>query len=385
MKKVILFSIVLIGLNCFSQTKNKTTASNYFNKIIWTQVFNNFEVHVTIPFVSPWVIGMMNFNYIDNNVFTKNILKEDDIFTENDILMKEILNSIHVGFLNYVPKDSTMIVRALFKDRLLYTLELHQSDSIINIDYKLPDNELGESVIFDKRGFLKSLVTFHSGNKTKVTNERVSDSLFICTTDNELKDYTLIEENLYQKSNIINKKAFKESKTTKKRKLISDNSFQYNDKYQLSKILNLNKKGVILDSIEYFYQNDTLTAIKQEKDHLTTNFILFNYKNGLPYQTNIRKKDFSIQLTKSYEQNKISQIENNDLISNQADQYDFAYNKQGFLNSVLFKSTFNTTNEFKFDQQCLYTYNKNNNLQTIKVVDKSGVIKKEINYEYDYK
>lgn len=179
MKKVILFFFVLIGLNCFSQTKNKTTASNYFNKLIWSQVFNNFEVHVTIPFVSPWVIGMMNFNYIDNNVFTKNILKEDDIFTENDILLKEILNSIHTGFLNYVPTDSTMIVRALFKDRLLYTLELHQSDSIINIDYKLPDNELGESVIFDKRGYLKSLVSFHSGNKTEVTNESVSDTLFI--------------------------------------------------------------------------------------------------------------------------------------------------------------------------------------------------------------
>lgn len=202
---------------------------------------------------------------------------------------------------------------------------------------------------------------------------------------NELKDYTLIEENLYKNGNIINRKAFKESKTTKKRKFISDNSFQYNDNYQLSKILNLDKKGEALDSIEYFYQNDTLTAIKQEKDHLTTNFILYNYKNGLPYQTNIRKKDFSIQLTKSYEQNRISRIENSDIQSSHAKQYDFAYNKQGFLNSVLFKSTFNTDNEFKFDQQCLFTYNKNNNIQTIKVVDKSGVIKKEINYEYDYK
>jgi hypothetical protein len=385
MKKVILFSFVLIGLNCFSQTKNKTTASNYFNKIIWSQVFNNFEVHVTIPFVSPWVIGMMNFNYIDNNVFTKNILKEDEIFTENDIIFKEVLNSIPVGFLNYVPTDSTMIIRALYKNRLLYTLELHQSDSIISIDYKLPDNELGESVIFDKRGNLKSQVSYHSGNKTEVTNESVSDSLFICATDNELKDYTLIEENLYRNSNIINKKAFKENKTTKKRKFISNNSFQYNDRYQLSKILNLDKKGEALDSIEYFYQNDTLTAIKQEKYHLTTNFILYNYKNGLPYQTNIRKKDFSIQLTKSYDQNKISQIEYTDIQLRQAEQYDFAYNKQGFLNSVLFKSTFNTDTEFKFDQQCLYTYNKNNNLQSIKVVDKNGVIKKEINYEYDYK
>ncbi|MDD4971549.1 MAG: hypothetical protein PHT07_19140 [Paludibacter sp.] len=385
MKKVILFSFFLIGLTCYSQTKNKITANNYLNKTIWSQIFNDFEIKVTIPIVTPWVIGIGNFNYIDNDVFTKNNLKEDNLFTEKDILFKEILSTLDANFLNYVPTDSTMIMRALYKDRLLYTLELQQSDSIFTIDYKLPDNTSGETIIFDKRGNLKSQIIYNPDNKVEIQNKGISDSLFICTTNNDLKNYTLIEENLYSNGILNSKKVFRESKETKKRKFISENQFKYGNNSNISKIYNLDKKGMIIDSIVYFYRNDTLIAIQQENAPKAPNVILYRYNDGKESQKNINKEDFSIQFDKSFNENKISQFEYTDLKINDAKHYDFDYNKFGFLNSVLFKSSSNINNELKFDQQCLLTYNTNQNIQTIKVINNKGVIKKEINYEYDYK
>ena len=383
MKKAILFSFVFIALNCFSQTRNKITANNYLNRTIWSQIVNDFEIHVTIPIVTPWAFGIGNFNYIDNDVFTKNNLKEDNLFTEKDILFKEILNTLDVNFVNYVPTDSTMIMRALYKNRLLYTLELQQSDSIITVNYKLPDNKSGETVKFDKRGNLKSQIITSYDNTVEIENERISDSLFICTTYNDLKNYTLIEENLYRKGVLNNKKVFRESKETKKKKFISENCFKYDSNSKLSKIYNLDKKGITIDSVVYFYRNDTLIAIKQDNDPNTSNVIVYKYKDGKVSQKNICKENFSIQFNETFKQNKISQFEYTDLKVNNAKHYDLDYNKQGFLNSVLFKSSSNFNNDF--DQHCVLTYNSNQNLQTIKIINKEGVIKKEINYEYDYK
>ena len=353
------------------------------NRTIWSQIVNDFEIHVTIPIVTPWAFGIGNFNYIDNDVFTKNNLKEDNLFTEKDILFKEILNTLDVNFVNYVPTDSTMIMRALYKNRLLYTLELQQSDSIITVNYKLPDNKSGETVKFDKRGNLKSQIITSYDNTVEIENERISDSLFICTTYNDLKNYTLIEENLYRKGVLNNKKVFRESKETKKKKFISENCFKYDSNSKLSKIYNLDKKGITIDSVVYFYRNDTLIAIKQDNDPNTSNVIVYKYKDGKVSQKNICKENFSIQFNETFKQNKISQFEYTDLKVNNAKHYDLDYNKQGFLNSVLFKSSSNFNNDF--DQHCVLTYNSNQNLQTIKIINKEGVIKKEINYEYDYK
>ncbi|MCX6233659.1 MAG: hypothetical protein NT175_02900 [Bacteroidetes bacterium] len=385
MKRLILLLTVLIGLNGYSQTKYKTTATNYFNNILWSQIFNNFDVKIPITVISPWVMIFGSIHYIDNDFFVKNNFIEDDIFAKKDIILKEFTKTLNVSFLNYIPTDSTLLLNALSKDRLLYTINLQKSDSVVTTDYQLPDNETGEKVIFDKSGNLISCLKYKPGNRILTTTTSKLDSVIIRKTTNGLKSYIVFDESRYSNEILTSEKIFKEEIYTKKRKFVSNNCFQYNAIGSLSKVLTLNKKGVAIDSIEYFYWDDTLTIIKQNRFQQTPNLIFCKYSNGYISQKEIMKNKFSVQINYEYDKDKISRITYFNKSKGTKEKYEFGYDIGGALISVLCKSLNKYLPSYELKRQLLFTYNDKNNIKTIKVVNKNGFIEKEINYEYDFK
>ena len=378
--RFILLLAVLTGKNVYSQTKYNIKATNYLNNILWSQIFNNFDVKTPILFVSPWLFVSGSIQYIDNDVFLKQNFSEDDLFTEKEIILKEFTKQLNMSFFNYIPTDTTMVLKALYKNRLLYTVNLMKSDSLIKSEYLLPDNETGETVEFGKNEKLISRFKFSPYTKITTTTINKPDSLIYRTSD-ELKSYIVIDENQYLNDTLINQKVFKESFETKKRKFVSGSHFQYNDIGSLAKVLTLDKNGITTDSIEYFYTNDTLASIMQSVFRDTPNIIYYNYSNGRVSEKSIRKKEFSFKIEYEYLKDKISRIKFSNLSDDTKEEYAFGYNIGGFLMSVMCYSK----NSLELKRQIFFAYDVKQNIKTIKVVNKNGLIEKEISYDYDFK
>ena len=386
MKKIILFWLLLLSLNCFGEIKSKTTANNYLNHAILSQVFNNFDINVPVWIVTPWVFAYGNFNHIDNDVFFKNNLQEDKLFSVQDIILKEFSATLNNIFFKTIPVDSTMIVRSLYKNRLLFTLFLKQTDSLITIDYRLPDNKTGESIVFDKEGNLVSNTRFDEDNTIKIKNVKQSESLYFCTTENASKSYVTTEESQYDNGLVLSKMIFRDNKETYKRKFISGKKYQYTEDGKLLKILNVDKKGRPIDSINYYYVDNALFSIIQEHVNNESNMIFYKYNNGLMTEKIIKSSNLSLQINRKYDMHKMSLISFKNDDQDEVDQFELGYNTLGLLNSVICKSGKKSDNiDDNFTKQYVFTYNEQTNIKSIKIIDKNGIIQKEISYEYDYK
>lgn len=386
MKKIILFWLLLLSLNCFGETKSKTTANNYLNQTNWSQVFNNFDINVPVWIVTPWIFAYGNINYIDNDVFFKNNLQEDKLFSVQDNILKEFSTTFNGNFFKTIPVDSTMIVRSLYKNRLLFTLFLKQTDSLITIDYKLPDNITGENIVFDKEGNLVSNTRFDEDNTIKIKNIKQSESLYFCTIDNASKSYVTAEESQYDHGLLLSKMIFRDNKETNRRKFVSGKKYQYTDDGKLLTILNVDKKGRPIDSINYYYVDNNLFSIIHDNVNNERDMIFYKYNNGLMTEKVIKSSNISLQINRKYDMHKMSLISFKNDDQNEVDQFELGYNTLGLLNSVICKSGRKSDNiDDNFTKQYVFTYNEQSNIKSIKIIDKKGIIQKDISYEYDYK
>ncbi|MDD4969369.1 MAG: hypothetical protein PHT07_08065 [Paludibacter sp.] len=386
MKKNILIFLVLLSLSCFGQTKSKTSANNYLNYTIWSQVFNNFDINVPVWIVTPWIVAYGNINHIDNDVFFKNNLKEDKLFSDKNIILKEFSATLNNNFFKYIPVDSTMIVRSLYKNRLLYTLLLKQTDSLITIDYRLPDTKTGENIVFDKDDNLVSNTRFDQDNTTEIKNIKQKESLYYCTIDNSTKSYITAEESQYAHGLLLSKMIFRDNKETYKRKFVSGKKYLYTDDGKLMTILNIDKKGRTIDSINYYYVDNALFSIIQGNVNNENDMIFYQYNNGQLTGKDIKGLNKSLHINRKYDLNKMSLISFIDNNQDAVDQFELGYNTLGQLNSVLCKSAKKSDNiDDNFTNQYVFNYNEMSNVKSIKMIDKKGIIQKEISFEYDYR
>ncbi|HEY6914519.1 MAG TPA: hypothetical protein VI413_07580, partial [Paludibacter sp.] len=208
MKKYILIFALHLCVADFAAVRVNAPIDNYLNQAIWSQVLNNFEVNTPIAVVTPWMFFYANISSIDNDVFFKNNLEEEKIFSTKNVILKELYSTVNNNFFKMKPVDSTMIVRALYKDRLLYTLSLNHLDTTSTIDYLLPDNETGETVVFEHHGNLVSNRRFSPNNTIVTNNEWQADSLCISTVNNETKSYYTVEESRYKNGDVWRKSIF---------------------------------------------------------------------------------------------------------------------------------------------------------------------------------
>jgi hypothetical protein len=298
MKKYILIFALHLCVAGFAEVRGNISINNYLNQAIWSQVLNNFEVNTPIAVVTPWMFFYANISSIDNDVFFKNNLEEEKIFSTKNVILKELYSTVNNNFFKMKPVDSTMIVRALYKDRLLYTLSLTNLDTTATIDYLLPDNKTGENVVFDHHGNLVSNRRFSPDNTIMTNNEWQADSLCISTVNNETKSYYTVEESRYKNGDVWRKSIFRENKETNNRKFVSNKNYLYNVKGNLSEILITNKKGFPVDSIEYQYSDGQLCSIIQRHNNLDAEMIFYQYENGQITRKSIRSFPIELQIDK---------------------------------------------------------------------------------------
>lgn len=256
--------LLLVNFSAYSQLNLKNSEKDYLNKSIWHQVFYDFEGELTLPMVVPGIIGTGTFNYSNNGVFIKNILNEYDIFSVKDLNIREVTNSTNTSFINYIPKDSTLRLKAVHKNRLLYTYELSQTDTTLRVNFSVPSKNSGETIVFDKMGGLLTFDRFNGFQTINIVNLRVSDSISICSTSFSDNVNNLIEKHKFKNGLLLRKTTIKKSKENRKEWMTADVIYKYDSELKLISMQNLNRKGKATDSVNYFYTEDKLNFIIQQ-------------------------------------------------------------------------------------------------------------------------
>lgn len=386
MKKV-QFAMVFLFISCFgySQIKVNSSEKNYLNKSIWSQIFNDFEGKLTIPVITPWVIGIGTFNYIKTDVFMTNMLKEDDIFSRKDLKFREVTNSINTSFVNFIPKDSIMRMRAIYKDRVLYNYEISQTDTTLNVDFSVPSKNNGETIVFDKTGRLLTFNSFDIYESTSIKNLYLSDSISIRSTSHSESKNDLIEKQRLENGCTVRKTTYKKDKLSLKESFVSDIIYKYDKESRLICMQNLNKKGRATDSVIYDYDDQgKISRILQQRDNVTSKSIVYDYQNTDIVIKKFNPLDYLYTITYNYDAGKLKHITIDESVYFTNAEFDFEYNTQGLLMTASELSFVTTTNNTAPKKQIIFSYNENNNIKKVSVINSSGVITKEINFEYDY-
>ncbi|HLP04781.1 MAG TPA: hypothetical protein VK152_05050 [Paludibacter sp.] len=377
---------LLVCFTSLTVVRGESQANNYLNQAIWSQALNNFEINTPIIIATPWVFFYSNISSIDNDVLFKNNLDEDKVFSTRSLVLKELYSTSNNDFFKKMPADSIMIVRAQFKDRLLYTLSLNKSDSTTTIDYLLPSNNTGENVVYGFKGNMVSNRRFNPDNTITSTCEWKGDSLCITTTNNEAKSYYTVEEGKYKDGVVLSKSIYRENKQTLKRTFVSNKKYIYDNPNQLSEILITNKKGRPIDSVEYHYTDNQLYSIIQNHTDGSADMIFYQYENGQISEKSIRSFPFELQINKKYKEHKLDLFSIKNESDNSIEQYQLEYNIQDQLSSMLYKSG-SLTDDINtcFKAQYIFSYNDCKNIKSIKIVDNHGVVRKEIYFEYEFR
>ncbi len=379
--------MVFLFISCFgySQIKVNSSEKNYLNKSIWSQIFNDFEGKLTIPVITPWVIGIGTFNYIKTDVFMTNMLKEDDIFSRKDLKFREVTNSINTSFVNFIPKDSIMRMRAIYKDRVLYNYEISQTDTTLNVDFSVPSKNNGEIIVFDKTGRLLTFNSFDIYESTSIKNLYLSDSISIRSTSHSESKNDLIEKQRLENGCTVRKTTYKKDKLSLKESFVSDIIYKYDKESRLICMQNLNKKGRATDSVIYDYDDQgKISRILQQRDNVTSKSIVYDYQNTDIVIKKFNPLDYLYTITYNYDAGKLKHITIDESVYFTNAEFDFEYNTQGLLMTASELSFVTTTNNTAPKKQIIFSYNENNNIKKVSVINSSGVITKEINFEYDY-
>lgn len=387
MKRFIFLPLILICLSSFSQSPAPSAANNYLNNLVWSQIFDNFEIKT--PLALPFTPGGMfayDANFIDNDGFLQHTLKSKSYFMEKEILAKEFTRTIKAPFLNYIPRDSTLILKALYTNRILYTLRLNKANESTNVDFMLPDSKTRQTVAFDQAGDLL-LLTSNEGKKTlSIANEKLSDTHSILSTREGKDKYILREESRYDGGVLKSKEVYKENADNKKRKFVSNYSYIYDSAGKMTAIQTLNKKGKAVDSLVYYYSNDTLLTIGHNVMDEEPDLIHYQYTpDGRISLKAIREFEFNGELSYAYDKGKVSSITYVDRLAEVTNKYEFEYNVDGGLLSVSLTPIDPLYPEAELERQYLFSYDEHQNLKALKMVNRKGIIEKEIIFESDFK
>lgn len=376
---------LLITGTLYSQAEANSSEKKYLSKSIWSQVLNDFEGSLTIPVITPWVIGVGTYNYIKSDVFTKNSMKEQDVFSVKNLKYDEITNSVKTLFINFIPKDSAMRMRAVYKNRVLYNYDISKTDSTVQIEFGVPAKNNGETAVFDKKGRLLTFNNFNEWQATNIKSLQLSDTVSVYSNSNTGSENELIEKRQFRNGCLIRESTMKKNLLTSKESFVSDVISNYDKESKLISRQFLNKKGSVTDSVIYYYNDQgKVFMILQQGEKTSQKRIVYDYQQLNVVVKKLRLTDIEYTITHTSPANRLAQISFNESDYTLSSSYTFEYNSQGLLMTVSEFSSAENMNDTAAKKQYIFSYNENNNIKKVTVINSTGVITKEINFEYDY-
>ena len=385
MKKTALVVLLFLGfINCFGQKKNDPL-NFYFNKIVQIQIMNNLDINVPVVYVGQGLFFYGNYNksngkaYFNENIQSKPIYKSSREFVENEFV--DIFNN---RFIKTPQLDSALIIKAFSNTKHLFDLKYNIDGDKQSLSFDLPKKGFSKEIIFED-GILVSSIIEKSGHHYFNNFGFYQDTLIINTKYDTKKRKYLVTKEILRNNRIESKIHYKPDNDKDARKIKTIEKFEYSKSGQIVKIKSSKRNGIAVDSILYFYKDNLLTskAWKSKTDYVFTNY-QYN-ENSLVKEKSIIVKDNKFKVLYNYnDENKILDISINDDNNKTNKKFEFVYNIQGELITMLIYSIGSGEVQAGLVRHYDFAYNDQGMIEVLREVGSEGNITKEISYEIEY-
>ncbi len=385
MKKVLFFSVFLFTcLSVFGQSIHNKTIERVVNDIILYQTLNNFNHNVPLFLVSPGFVFVGNFSFQSNP-----LLLETDFESQMTRLSplkhfhRDITESLEEPFLPYIPRDSAMTVHFIHDKKLLFEMTFAYYEDTLVFTQKKPGGEKVKTLKY-VNGHCVSTSFIDERQRKRYKDELLGDTLRVISSESyQHAKFTTEYSKIRYRANLP--VFMQRSKTIADiSKIDGETHFVYDEINRLVDEKTYNRRGRLRSSVKYFYKDDRLIQVERSGSKAFS--IDFTYDdNGLLQEKIYISRDKEYLTKYSAEINKSREIS---FFSKEGNPVSYRFSISPDVRQHIMELVFA---EMKNDQlrhdsyrRWLLDYEQFGNLSTIRMLNYSGTILKEIIIEYSF-
>lgn len=386
MKRLLaLMSVLMIMLQAKAQNQDMESINTSANNSSQNLTLNDSRPLNPIFFYFPdyFSIGKItsktDFSFFENNPAKSRFPKF------NEYMQIELFNEICTALLSYIPRDSSMTMRFIDMNNLLFEINFYWENDTIVISQDLPGIKNSKTFKWYNN---KTIFTSYNNKdgKSYFSNRLYGDSLRVLKWDivtngfRELKRFEFrftdgkIQQTLY----------FKNERNSPF-KLYSIQDYFYNEQSQVIKKEVKNAKGKLRNTIIYNYKDNLLASYKKEGKGVDVQAV-FKYDD----EGRIKSKTYHGEMKKY----------STTIVSRETNKLEIDFYAKG-NSELIIKSTAKWDSENRFAEletreqyvgskitgnikRYIYSYNELNNVSGIKVFSTAGLIERNITIEYAF-
>jgi hypothetical protein len=383
-KKNLLISIVfLLAFTANAQVRIQYPLSEMINSTLMHQIMNNFDRSIPLDFFAP---GFYFIGGIESRSYP--MFNESD-FYENEVLVKsstyyqkEVIDVLNSGLISYIPVDSTMQVRVIDGKKILFELKFVRNSETVSFTHTDADRRKSKSVSCSGAKVLA--VSYNdTGKGINFISRLIGDTLRVSemTDKNAAKNF---KTEMRYKNGILSENSWY-NKVSGVYELKSTDHYYLNEINKPGLMQTLNRKGVITDSTNYYYDGDKLVHYQSysgAKEKLTVTYT-YNRGGRLARKT-VKSPGRNYSVEHSYSGGNIADIEIDDKIKAFSRNYVFKMDINKRLAIIEYNTIARESLIETLKTRWVFSYNTTGNISSVKVIDSKGTISKEILFEYDF-
>lgn len=383
MKNLIFFVFLLFTITTRAQVKVQDPLSGMVNSTLMHQVMNDFDRSITMAFFAP------GFYFIGSIESHSNALFNESDFYENEELVKsssyfqnEVFDALSSGLISYIPNDSTMHVRVIDGKKLLFELKFVRNSDTIS--FTQTDAEKGKSKSVSYAGAKVLAVSYNdTGKEISFISRLIGDSLRVSEMNDKSPGKSFRTEIRY-KNGFLSETSWY-SKVSGVYELKSTDHYFLNEIKKPGLMQTLNRKGMVTDSTNYYYNGDKLVhyqSFSGANEKLSVTYI-YNRAGKLAEKT-VKSPARNYSVDYSYAGGNIADIEIDDKIKAFVRHYVFKMDVNKRLANVEYNTIARESLVENLKTRWIFSYNTAGNISSVKVIDHKGSIIKEVLLEYDF-
>ncbi|MBK6967463.1 MAG: hypothetical protein IPH20_27085 [Bacteroidales bacterium] len=381
MKNLFLFIFSLFTLTVSAQVKNQDPLAGMINSTLMHQVMNDFDRSIPIAFFAPGFYFIGSIDSQSNPLFNEgDFYENEELVKSSSYYQKEVFDALSSGLISYIPADSTMQVRVIDGKKLLFELKFVTNSDTIS--FTQTDAERGKSKSVSYSGSKVLAVSYNdTGKEINFISRLIGDSLRVSEMNDKNPGKSFRTEIRYKNGFL--------SETSWYNKVSGVYELKSTDHYYLNEInkpglmQTLNRKGMVTDSTNYYYNGDKLVhyqSFSGANEKLSVTYI-YNRAGKLAGKT-VKSPARNYSVDYSYAGGNIADIEIDDKIKAFVRHYVFKMDVNKRLANVEYNTIARESLVENLKTRWIFSYNTAGNISSVKVLDGKGNITKEIAIEY---
>ena len=380
MKQVFILIIVSLYSMIGNCQVGKDIIDDKILEVVARQLFGNLKIKKSLGVPVSYNEQVDIHNYFDSKTLHNGCyLEYSRHFSALDFAEIEFGKILKNSFLLPYSEGSDIFFRAKHKNKMMYELVCKDDVQLITLSY--PKKQIEEKIQYEN-GQLKSFNLQEELRRISYNYNRSEEGKYVKTIyDSKDKTYYVIEGCMLndRSAKVIHYKK-NENRNRKKIDKILMFDFYPDGKLKLKK--GCNKNGSVRDSVKYLYQDEKIIKILKYNTLSLSSLSCDYYENGLIEKKVINDNESQVEISYLYNENdKIKEL--HIYIQGQSNRHKFYidYITDEQLESIKYNKVDIDTKQVFEGNQFLFSYNENNMLKSLRIINQSGKIKKETLFE----